>query len=75
MTSAERKRVDSFGHPEDGLYESTPWYLWGQYRSERAWRRCARTTAPPGRRGITSRTTMPVPARTAGVRTAWPLCW
>ena len=37
MTSAERKRVDSFGHPEDGLYESTPWYLWGPYLSERAW--------------------------------------
>ena len=37
MTSAERKRVDSFGHPEDGLFESTPWYHWGPYLSERAW--------------------------------------
>jgi hypothetical protein len=37
MTSAERKRVESFGHPEDGLFESTPWYHWGPYLSERAW--------------------------------------
>ena len=37
MTSAERKRVDSFGHPEDGLWEATPWYHWGPYLSERAW--------------------------------------
>ena len=26
MTSAERIRVDSFRHPEDGLVEATPWY-------------------------------------------------
>jgi hypothetical protein len=37
MTSAERKRVESFGNPEDGLYEATPWYQWGPYLSERAW--------------------------------------
>ena len=34
MTSAERLRVESFGHPEDGLYEATPWYHWGPYLSE-----------------------------------------
>ncbi len=37
MTGAERERVASFGHPEDGLFESTPWYHWGPYLSERAW--------------------------------------
>ena len=37
MTSVERARVESFGHPEDGLSESTPWYHWGPYLSERAW--------------------------------------
>ena len=30
-------RVESFGHPEDGLDEATPWYHWGPYLSERAW--------------------------------------
>ena len=29
--------MESFGHPEDGLYEATPWYHWGPYLSERAW--------------------------------------
>jgi hypothetical protein len=37
MTSTERKRVDSFGHLEDGLLEASPWYHWGPYLSERAW--------------------------------------
>ncbi len=37
MTSRERKRVDSFGHLEDGLLEASPWYHWGPYLSERAW--------------------------------------
>ncbi len=37
MSGAERKRVESFGHPEDGLAESTPWYHWGPYLSERSW--------------------------------------
>ncbi len=37
MSGAERERVASFGHPEDGLFESTPWYHWGPYLSERAW--------------------------------------
>ena len=29
--------MESFGHPEDGLWEATPWYHWGPYLSERAW--------------------------------------
>ncbi len=37
MTSAERKRVDSFGHLEDGLLDASAWYHWGPYLSERAW--------------------------------------
>ena len=37
MTSAERKRVQSFGHLEDGLLDASPWYHWGPYLSERAW--------------------------------------
>ena len=37
MSGAERARVESFGHPEDGLWEATPWYRWGPYLSERAW--------------------------------------
>ncbi len=27
----------SFGRPEEGTYEATPWYHWGPYLSERAW--------------------------------------
>ena len=37
MTSAERLRVESFGHPEDGIEDATPWYRWGPYLSERQW--------------------------------------
>ncbi|MFD0579312.1 MGH1-like glycoside hydrolase domain-containing protein [Dactylosporangium darangshiense] len=37
MTNPERERVASFGRPEDGLIEASPWYLWGPYLSERAW--------------------------------------
>jgi hypothetical protein len=37
MTSTERKRVDSFGHLEDGLLDASPWYHWGPYLPERAW--------------------------------------
>ena len=37
MPSSERTRVESFGHPEDGLHDATPWYHWGPYLSERAW--------------------------------------
>jgi hypothetical protein len=37
MAGAERARVESFGHPEDGLQRATPWYEWGPYLSERAW--------------------------------------
>ena len=39
MPGTERVRVASFGHPEDGLHDATPWYHWGPYLSERAWGR------------------------------------
>src|ERR1051325_728391 len=35
--SAERERVRTFGHPEDGLGQAGDWYLWGPYLSERQW--------------------------------------
>ena len=34
---AERQRIASFGRPEDGIVEASPWYLWGPYLSERQW--------------------------------------
>ncbi|GAA3220821.1 glucosidase [Dactylosporangium siamense] len=37
MSNAERERVASFGRPEDGLLDASPWYRWGPYLSERAW--------------------------------------
>ena len=35
--SAERERVNGFGHLEDGLRQAGDWYLWGPYVSERQW--------------------------------------
>jgi hypothetical protein len=37
MSNPERERVTSFGRPEDGLLDASPWYRWGPYLSERAW--------------------------------------
>ena len=37
MTSAERTRVEQFGHLENGLRQAGDWYLWGPYLSERQW--------------------------------------
>jgi hypothetical protein len=34
---AERERVAGFGRMEDGLKQSSPWYAWGPYVSERQW--------------------------------------
>ena len=48
MTSDERLRVESFGHPEDGLDEATPWYRWGPYLSERAWGTVREDYSPNG---------------------------
>ncbi len=35
--SAERERVESFGHLENGLLQAGDWYHWGPYLSERQW--------------------------------------
>src|SRR3954447_5245756 len=35
--SAERDRVETFGHLEDGLRQAGDWYHWGPYLSERQW--------------------------------------
>ena len=72
MTSEERKRVDSFGHLEDGLFDAGPWYQWGPYLSERAWGTVREDYSAEGTRGTTSPTTTLDLAPTAGVRTAWP---
>jgi hypothetical protein len=37
VSDPERERVASFGRPEDGHLEASPWYRWGPYLSERAW--------------------------------------
>jgi hypothetical protein len=35
--SAERDRVETFGHLENGLRQAGDWYAWGPYLSERQW--------------------------------------
>ena len=35
--SAERERIESFGHLENGLRQGGDWYHWGPYPSERQW--------------------------------------
>src|SRR5262245_63073416 len=35
--SAERDRVETFGHLENGLRQAGDWYHWGPYLSERQW--------------------------------------
>src|SRR5207248_1348058 len=35
--AAERKRLDTVGHPEASLEEAGPWWTWGPYLSERGW--------------------------------------
>ncbi len=48
MPGTERARVASFGHPEDGLHEATPWYEWGPYLSERQWGTVREDYSPGG---------------------------
>ena len=35
--TTEGDRVAGFGRLEDGLKQSSPWYTWGPYVSERQW--------------------------------------
>ena len=37
MTTAEHRRLETVGQPEEGLSEGGPWYRWGPYLAERAW--------------------------------------
>ena len=37
MTNAERAQVASFGQLENGLQDTSDWYLWGPYLGERQW--------------------------------------
>jgi Mannosylglycerate hydrolase MGH1-like glycoside hydrolase domain len=46
--SAERERVESFGHLENGLREAGDWYLWGPYLSERQWGTVREDYSPGG---------------------------
>ena len=48
MTSAERERVESFGHLENGLRQAGDWYLWGPYVSERQWGTVREDYSPDG---------------------------
>jgi hypothetical protein len=46
--SAERERVETFGHLEDGLRTAGDWYLWGPYLSERQWGTVREDYSPGG---------------------------
>jgi hypothetical protein len=46
--SAERDRVETFGHPENGLRQSGDWYAWGPYLSERQWGTVREDYSPDG---------------------------
>jgi hypothetical protein len=48
MTSAERRRVESFGQLENGLRQAGPWYQWGPYLSERQWGTVREDYSPDG---------------------------
>jgi hypothetical protein len=37
MTNVERERMADAGQPEEGWQDTSPWYIWGPYLSERAW--------------------------------------
>jgi hypothetical protein len=46
--TAERERVASFGHLEDGLRGAGDWYRWGPYLSERQWGTVREDYSPGG---------------------------
>src|SRR4051794_13251912 len=45
---AERDRIETFGHLEDGLRGGGDWYLWGPYLSERQWGTVREDYSPDG---------------------------
>jgi hypothetical protein len=46
--SAERERAAGFGRMEDGLRQSSDWYRWGPYVSERQWGTVREDYSPDG---------------------------
>ncbi len=46
--SAERERVETFGHLENGLQQAGDWYHWGPYLSERQWGTVREDYSPDG---------------------------
>ncbi len=46
--SAERERVETFGHLENGLLQAGEWYHWGPYLSERQWGTVREDYSPDG---------------------------
>ncbi|HEX4520204.1 MAG TPA: hypothetical protein VH063_11550 [Gaiellaceae bacterium] len=46
--SAERDRVETFGHLENGLLQAGDWYHWGPYLSERQWGTVREDYSPDG---------------------------
>ena len=46
--SAERERVETFGHLENGLRQAGDWYHWGPYLSERQWGTVREDYSPGG---------------------------
>jgi hypothetical protein len=46
--SAERERVRTFGHLENGLRQAGDWYAWGPYLSERQWGTVREDYSPGG---------------------------
>jgi mannosylglycerate hydrolase MGH1-like protein len=46
--SAERDRVETFGHLENGLRQGGDWYAWGPYLSERQWGTVREDYSPGG---------------------------
>ena len=46
--STERRRVESFGHLENGLRDAGDWYQWGPYLSERQWGTVREDYSPDG---------------------------
>ncbi len=67
-TNAELRRMETVGHPEEGLSDGGPWYRWGPYLAERAWGSVREDYSADGDAWARSRTTMRARGRTAGTR-------
>ena len=70
--SAERDRVAGFGKLEDGLKQSSPWYTWGPYVSERQWGTVREDYSEDGDGWNYLPHEQARSRPTGGVRTGWP---